>query len=64
MPIIFRGTDCKLKEKLKTEIEPLFKNEAKAIIAISAILNTLGMVDGRVESNGVKAQKIFVDPAT
>ncbi len=32
------GTDCKLKEKLKTEIEPSEKYEAKAIIKIKARL--------------------------
>jgi len=38
MPIILSGTDCRLKEKLKIEIEPLFKYEARAIIEIRARL--------------------------
>ena len=38
MPIIFNGTDCKLKEKLKIEIEPVFSKEAKAIIQTKAML--------------------------
>ena len=32
------GTDWRLKDKLKIDIEPLFKNEARAIIEISAML--------------------------
>ena len=32
------GTDCRLRERLKIEIEPAFKNEARAIIEIRAML--------------------------
>ena len=38
MPIIFSGTDCRLKEKLNIEMDPLFKNEASAMIDMSAML--------------------------
>src|SRR5437868_15085760 len=48
MPIIFSGTDCRLKEKLKIEIEPALRNEASAIMAISAmLLNARPRVRGR-----------------
>ena len=36
--MMLSGTVWRLNEKLKIEIEPLFKNEANAIIQIRAIL--------------------------
>src|SRR3989339_273604 len=38
MPMILSGTDCRLKEKLKTELDPLFKKEASATMEIRAML--------------------------
>ena len=35
-PIMLNGTDCRLKEKLKTEIDPTVKNDAKEIRNSSA----------------------------
>jgi len=35
-PMMLKGTDCKLKEKLKTEIEPEMKKEAKEMRKSSA----------------------------
>src|SRR3989344_2248222 len=35
---MLRGTDWRLKAKLNTEIDPVFKKEAREIIAMRAIL--------------------------
>ena len=48
MPIMLSGTDWRLKEKLKIEMEPLFRNEAKAMMQMrETLLNASPSVRGR-----------------
>src|SRR3989338_913900 len=38
MPMMLSGTDCKLSERLNTDIDPDFKKEARAMMETRAIL--------------------------